>query len=104
MARKPPDWHQPSLFAPDPATNAGQAPPNTPEPEDKSYSKPEGDQHAVQDHSPRTPATTDGASRTATPDAQAPADTGDLRSRAEDQPRSLEGNARSGEAGQRPEP
>src|SRR5580704_18943954 len=31
MARKPPDWRQPPLFPPDPATSGGQVPESTPE-------------------------------------------------------------------------
>src|SRR6185437_3795799 len=112
MARKPPDWRQPSLFPPDPATDpssvkagdAGQAPPNTPQPEYNSLSKPEGDQHAVQDDHSSTP----GAEPADTGPAQErPADASDdgaLRPRTENPPRSLEGNAHPDDAGQRREP
>src|SRR6266568_5462975 len=101
MARKPPDWRQPSLFPPDPATglssakagDAGQAPANTPEPQDHSTSHLEGDHHAVQDPSPRTSEGTDGSTRTVSADAEAPADPGNLRPGTEDQPRSLEGDS-----------
>src|ERR1019366_2987431 len=97
MARKPPDWRQPSLpFTPDPD--------KTTEPQDQSLSKTEGDQHAIQDDHSRTPATTAGDARTAPKGAEASADDGPLRARAEDQPRSLEGDSLRGEAGQRPEP
>src|ERR1700692_255950 len=98
MARKPPDWHQPSLFPPDPAMSAGQAPADTPEPQDNTTSHFEGDHHAVQDDHPRTLEGTDGVTRTATADAATPADPGNLGTRAEDQPRSLEGSSHPGEA------
>src|SRR5271170_881984 len=104
MARKPPDWRQPSLFTADPATSAGSAPPQTAEPEDKSPSKPEGDHHAVQNDHPRTPATTTGVTRPAPKGPETPPDDGTLRQRVEDQPRGVEGNAVGAEAGQRPEP
>ena len=86
MARKPPDWHQPSLFPPDPA--------KTTEPEDQSHSKPEGDQHAVQDNYPRTSATTttwrDARPANFRKGPEASLDNGTLRSRElEDQPRNL---------------
>src|SRR5438105_981458 len=96
MARKPPDWRQPSLFPPDPD--------NTPEPEDKIPSKPEGDQHAVQDNRPRTPATTTGDAQPAPKGPEATGNPGDIREGTEDQPRSLEGDSLAGEAGQRPDP
>src|ERR1700675_1052088 len=96
MARKPPDWRQRSLFPPDPAT--------TPEPQDNATSKPEGDQHAVQDNSSRTPATTTGDARPAPQGPEASPGAGVLRQGVEDQPRSLEGNSLPGKAGQRPEP
>src|SRR5438132_9609245 len=104
MARKPPDWRQPSLFPPDPATSAGQAPPNTPEPQDNITQESNGDQHALQDHSPRTPATTAGDARPSAEGTQAADNDGVLRQGAEGEPRSLEGNSRPTEAGQRPEP
>jgi hypothetical protein len=53
MVRKPPDWHQPSLFPTDPDTNT--------EPPNQSPPETEGDDHAVQDHRSRTPATTTAA-------------------------------------------
>src|SRR4029077_6007824 len=104
MARKPPDWHQHSLFPPDPATSAGQAPADTPEPKDNTTKESEGDQHALQDHSPRTPATTATDARAAAEGTQATDNDGVLREGAEDQSRSLEGTSRTVEAGQRPEP
>src|SRR5713101_7790881 len=96
MARKPPDWHEPSLFPPDPG--------NTPEPEDQSPPNPEGDQHAVQDNRPGIPATTTGDTRTAPEEQDAAPSAGVLRQGAEDDPRSLEGNPVPGETGQRPQP
>src|SRR5947209_4436802 len=94
MARKPPDWHQPSLFPTDPD--------KSPEPEDQSHSKPEGDQHAVQDNSSRTPATTTGDTR-ATPEGPGVApDNGAVCQGTEDQPRGLDATTRPAEAGQRP--
>src|SRR5580765_2949091 len=96
MARKPPDWHQPSLFPTDPD--------KSPEPENLLHSKEEGDHHAVQDNRSRTPATTTADTRPATEGAEAAADSGNVREGVEDQPRRLEGNAAPGEAGQRPEP
>src|SRR6266849_5714819 len=104
MARKPPDWRQPSLFPPDPATSAGQAPDNPPEPQDNATPKPNGDLYAVQNDSPRTVEGTDGAARSAPQGAQAPDDDGALRQGAESQPRSLETAPVPDEAGQRPEP
>src|SRR5438132_1001255 len=120
MARKPPDWRQPSLFPLDagsspgqaPATglssakaeDAGQAPDNPPEPQDPSTLSTEGEHYAIQDLSPRTFEGTDAAARAATHGAQAPADDGALRQGVEDQPRSLETAALADAAGQRPEP
>src|SRR5260370_12337200 len=96
MARKPPDWHQPSLFPPDPA--------ESPEPEYYSHSTPEGEQHAVQDNHSSTP----GAEPAVTGPAQErPADASDdgaLRPGTENPPRSLEGNALPDDAGQRRDP
>src|SRR5438067_988642 len=99
MARKPPDWRQPSLFPPDPAMGlssakaeeAGQAPANTPELQDNATSQPDGDHHAVQEHDPSTPATTAADARAAPEEPEAAFDNGTLRQGAEDQPRSLEG-------------
>src|SRR5437879_4076940 len=96
MARKPPDWRQRSLFPLDPD--------HAPEPQDHATPKPDGDHHAVQDHSARTFEGTDAAARTAPQGAQAPADDGTLRQGAEDQPRSLEGAPLPDAAGERPEP
>src|SRR5438874_1552788 len=55
MARKRPDWHQPTLFPADPD--------QSPEPEKPLHSNHEGDTHAVQDHRSRTPATEAGDAR-----------------------------------------
>src|SRR5579864_9530875 len=96
MPRKPPDWHQPSLFPTDPD--------QSPEPQNQSHPNPEGEQHAVQDYRPRTPATETTDTRPAPEGPEAAAGSGDVRAGAEDQARSLEGNAGPGEAGQRPEP
>src|SRR5580692_4055605 len=89
MRKRPPD--QPSLFDDSPE------PPNP-------VIIPQGDHHAVQDHSPRTTPGTDGATRTVTPHPPTPADNGDLRSRTEGQPRDVEGDTGGSEAGQRSEP
>src|SRR6185437_3041185 len=64
----------------------------------------EGDHHAVQDNRSRTPATTTGDTRAAPDEQEATSGSGTVREGVEDQPRSLEGNSRQGEAGQRPEP
>src|SRR4051812_32120234 len=105
MARKPPDWRQPSLFPPDPGSSPEQAPADTPEPQDPSTRHPEGgNHHEVQNDSPRTAATTAPDAGAAPQETQAPFDPGTLRPRAEDQPRSLEGTPLPDEAGQRPEP
>src|SRR3984893_9657056 len=96
MARKPPDWRQPSLFTFDPA--------KTPEPQDNTTLEPDGDQHAVQDDHSRTPATTAGDARAAAQGAEAPAGTGTLRQGTEDQPRGVEGSPLPGDAEKRPEP
>src|ERR1043166_5512664 len=95
MARKPPDWRQPSLFPPHPG--------NTPEP-DNATQQTEGESHAVQDHHPRNAATANGTAQPAAEGPQAVAGNGDLRPRAEDQPRGLEGSADRAETGERPEP
>src|SRR5271163_2268426 len=95
MARKPPDWHQPTLFPPDST--------KTPEPQDNATPT-EGDHHAVQDNRSRTPATTPTDARATTEGTEAPGGNGTLRQGAEDQPRGVEGNPRPTETGQRPEP
>src|ERR1035441_10691716 len=96
MARKPPDRRQLPLFPPNPADSL--------EPQDKLSYKQEGDHNAVQDDHPRTPATTTGDARPAPQEPEAAPDTGNLRARAEDQPRNLDRNSLPGEIGQRPEP
>ena len=83
MARKPPDWQQPSLFPPDSVI--------TPEPQDNATYESEGDQNAVQDNRSLTPASMAGDSRGAAKSPQATADAGPLRSGAEEGPRSLDG-------------
>src|SRR5271166_5965895 len=95
MRKKPPSGDQPSLFS----TNFDDS---IEQPKPVSYST-EGDTHAVQDHSSRTPATTNGFARAATEDTQAPADTGDLRQGAEGVSPSLEDQPLGGESGQRPD-
>src|SRR5271157_2612289 len=95
MARKPKDWRQRSLF---PST-----PDHLPEPHDNSIIHPEGDHHALQVDHTRPAATTAADARSASQEPQTPADTGTVRQGAEDQPRSLEGNALATEAGQRPD-
>ena len=82
MARKPPAWRQPSLFPPDPA--------HTTEPQDNVNSHPEGAPHAVQNDRPRTPATTNGASRGTPSDPQTAADHGSPRQGSEGETRNLE--------------
>src|SRR6266852_3671574 len=96
MARKPPDWRQPSLFSSDPA--------KPPEPHDHTTPQPDGDDHAVQDDHLRTVATTATDPRTTPQGPEAADDPGDLRQGAEGRPRSLEGTAPANAAGQRPEP
>src|SRR5262245_37649277 len=95
MARKPPDWHQPTLF-PDPDNNT--------EPQDQVHPETNGDQHAVQDHCSRTPATTTTDTRPAPEGAEAAEDSGNVREGTKDQARSLEGSTRPADAGHRPEP
>src|SRR5262249_13200302 len=84
MAKKPPPWDQPTLFPLNPT--------DSPTPEKPVNSTTNGDDHAVQDHSSRTSERTDGAARAATPDPQALADDGNLRTRTEGQPRNLDGD------------
>src|ERR1700681_27349 len=96
MARKPPDWRQPSLLFPHDPVKA--------EPQDKSLSKTEGDHHAIQDDHSRTSATTAADARAASPGAAVTADDGTLRQGAEDPPPGMEGTAPGATAGQRPEP
>src|SRR6202035_5677200 len=96
MARKPPDWRQPSLFPPDPAKPT--------EPHDNATPKSQGDRHAVQDDHSRTPTTTHGDSRPAGQGTEAAPDGGTLRPGAEGKPRSLEGAPPGADAGQRPGP
>src|SRR5579871_2068831 len=96
MARKPPDWRQPSLFPPDPG--------NIPQPEGDATQELNGGPHAVQDDHSRTPATTAADARAAAEGPQAPAGNGTLRQGAETEPRSLEGDALPAPAGQRPAP
>src|SRR5271167_2621199 len=97
MARKPPDWRQPSLpFLPDPD--------NQTEPQDQSLSKTEGDHDAIQDDHSRTSATTATNARAASPGADVTADDGTLRQGAADPPPGVEGTAPGATAGQRIEP
>src|SRR5438132_1008326 len=96
MAKKPPDWRQPSLFPLDPD--------DAPEPQDYATHQPNGDRYAVQNDSPRTLEGTDGVARTAPQGAQAPDDDGTLRQGAEGQPRSLEAAPLPDAAEERPDP
>src|SRR6185312_4745118 len=92
MPKKPPPPHQPSLFG------------DSLEPPNPVSSPHEGDNHAIQDHSPRTLEGPEGPARTAAADAQAPADPGNLLARTEGQPRDVEGDANQGESRQRSDP
>src|ERR1700733_3920859 len=92
MARKPPDWRQPSLF------NFDQA--KTPEPQDNATFQPDGDPHAIQDDPSRTPATAAGDARGTSQATEAASDPGDVRPRTEGRARSLEGDAVASPAGQ----
>src|SRR5947209_682340 len=97
MARKPPDWRQPSLlFPPDPA------PPT--EPQDKTTPKINADQHALQDDHFRAAATTAGDIRAVPQGPDAAAGSGTLCPGAQGEPRSLEATPIGAEAGPRPEP
>src|ERR1700722_18887099 len=87
MARKPPNWRQPSLFPPDPATSAGQAPATPAEPHSNATLNTDGEHYAaVQKHDSGTPATTAGDSPPASQGAEATPDDGALREGAENQP------------------
>src|SRR5439155_21530114 len=79
MARKPPDWRQPSLFPPDPADPT--------EPQDNATHKSEeGDQHALQDDHSRASATTTADARAAPAATQPAVVSGTLRQGTPDQP------------------
>src|SRR5215831_18797224 len=98
MARKPP---QPLLpFMRDPAP----VPAEAPGPVGDIPSHPEGGRHALQDDSPRTPATADAAEQAASQGSDAAGGDGALRLGAEGPPRNVEGDPFAGAAGQRPEP
>ena len=96
MRKKPPFWRQPSLFPLNP--DDSRKPPSA------VQSTHEGEKHAVQNDSPRTPKNADGVARTSTDHTTIVADAGVLCPTIEGQPRNLEGNSLPGEAGQRPEP
>src|SRR5665213_1561132 len=96
MVRKPPDWHQPSLFPTDPD--------KSPEPENLLHSKEEGDHHAVQDNRSRTPATANGVARAATDHPPAKADDGSASNGTQGHTHGLEGNVGESSSEQRPEP
>src|ERR1700689_2229099 len=96
MARKPPARGQRSLFP----TGSG----DSPELPDNLIIDPEGGHHAVQDNHLRNVATTTADARPAPQEPQTPADAGTLRQGVEEQPRSVEGNARANEAEKQPEP
>src|SRR5438552_19207721 len=95
MARKPPDWQQPSLFPPDPADPT--------EPQDNATRKSQGDQHALQDHHSRASATTTADARAASAATEAAVGSGTLRQGAEEQPPSLEATPDADQATQRQE-
>src|SRR5579871_6489960 len=91
MPKKPPFWRQPSLFSLDSD--------DSPEPENQVSYSTEGDQHEVQDNSPRTPATTNGVARAAADHTAIVANAGNLCQGTEGQPPSLGGNSQTTEAG-----
>src|SRR4051794_5600914 len=96
MARKPPSSQQPMLPFPDPDDDLPAPPADDPP-------HLEGDHNdAVQDHRPRPVTGTAGVARATPPRAQAASGAGTLFQGIEDLPRSLEGAAGPGEAGQRP--
>src|SRR6516165_643910 len=95
MARKP-STYQPLLPFPDPD--------DTPTPDDNITAHAEGDHHAIQDDSARTPPAEPGAARAAAPGAEAVGHGEPPGDRAEGPTPGLEGAAVPGEAGQRPEP
>src|SRR5579864_1238743 len=96
MARKPPDWREPTLFTIDP-----DAPP---EPQDNATPKPNGGHHAVQNDSARTLEGTNADARATAQGAQAPGDGGALRQRTKEQPPSLDRATGQDAAGKRSEP
>src|SRR5581483_1798113 len=96
MARRPPDWRQPSLFPPDPG--------DAPEPKDDATQQTNGDSHALQDDHLRTPATTPTDARAAAEVPQAADSAGELRQGTEGEPPGLDAPAHPDEAGQQPEP
>jgi hypothetical protein len=73
-------------------------------PENRVSHATEGDQHAVQDHSPGTSEGKPGVARRTASDAPAAADAGNLGEGTKGRPRELEADARQGEAGERAEP
>ncbi len=99
MRKRPPSWDQPTLFPIPSADSTEPTHPTHPE-----NSKSNGDDHAVQDHSSRTSERTDGVARTASADAQAPADIGNLLTRTEGESRDLEEDAVPVEPRQSSEP
>src|SRR5579872_1268338 len=95
MPKRPPDWRQSTLF---PFNND-----DSPTPVNPVTSTIDGDDHALQDDSSRTPAATDGVARATAADTPAETDARNLRQGTEGAPRSLEGTPVAGEAGQRPD-
>src|SRR6185503_12615744 len=83
MPKRPPDWRQPTLF---PFNND-----DSPKPANPVSSPSEGDDHAVQNHSSRTPAIPDGAARATAADTPAETHARNLREGTEGESRSLEG-------------
>src|SRR5262245_28452873 len=95
MARKS-STYQPLLPFPDPD--------DTPTPDDNITAHAEGDHHAIQDDSARTPPAEPGAARAAAQGAEAASHGEPSGDRAEGPPPSLEAPPVPGDAGQRPEP
>src|SRR5579863_802855 len=96
MPKPPPDRRQSTLF---PFDND-----DSPTPVNSVTSTIEGDDHALQDDSSRTPAATDGTARATAADTQAETDARNLRQGTQGEPRSLEGPIVPGQAGERPDP
>src|SRR5947209_5327620 len=91
MARKPPDWQQPSLFPSD-------GPPRQPTDQPLELY---GDDYAVQNDGPRAIAGTSADARPAQAGEEAAGDDGSLRQGAESQPPGLDRDAGPDAAGQR---
>jgi N12 class adenine-specific DNA methylase/trans-aconitate methyltransferase len=96
MRKKPPFWHQPSLF---PFRHDDASPPPSP-----VGSTLKGDHHAVQDDRPRTSGTADGTLRAASADTPVAADPGSPRHGTAGSPPGPDGIADASQSGQRPLP